>query len=74
MCETSATATFDFVERAQRRGAPALGFDDRPLAEDRARPDLAQHLAVDFDREHTVEQQEQLGAELALLHQELRLP
>src|SRR5262249_14872547 len=51
---------------AQRRRAAAV-FEDGALAEDRARPELAQRFAVDLDRQHTVEQQVELATELTLL-------
>jgi hypothetical protein len=51
---------------AQRRHAPAL-VQQRHLAQDRARADLGHRLAVDLHLEHSIEQQEQLLALLALL-------
>ena len=50
---------------------PAL--EHGPLAEDRAGSDLGDGLAVDLDRQHAVEQEEQLVARLALLDEALAL-
>src|SRR6266536_1072946 len=50
---------------------PGQFLEQRHLAEDGARPDLGNGLAVPLDREHTVEQQEQLLARRSLLDQRL---
>ena len=41
------------------------------LAEHRAGPELGDRLTVDLDRDHAVEDQEQLVAHVALLHERL---
>ena len=51
---------------AERARAPAA-LQHRALAEDRTGPELGERFAVDLDRQHAVEQQVELRAELALL-------
>ena len=52
--------------RFEGRGADAT-FEHGALAEDRAGADLGDRLAVDEHREHTVEEEEEVVARLALL-------
>src|SRR5690242_6947780 len=57
--------------RRPQGGGPAAALDEGPLAHDRARPEVAERLPVDLDREHAVEQQVELLAELVLRNEHL---
>ncbi len=54
-------------------GCARAALEDGPLAHDRPRSELHQWLAVDFDREHSVEKEEQLVSLFALLDQDVTL-
>src|SRR5207244_2845455 len=56
--------------RTQRR-LPRAAFEERPLADEGARPDLRDLLAVDLDREDTVQEQVELVARCTLLDERL---
>jgi hypothetical protein len=55
-------------------GCPPAAPQQRHFTEDRARPDLGDHLAVHLDGQDTIKQQEQLVTWLALLDQGLARP
>src|SRR5204863_4461908 len=59
--------------RSQRR-LPRAAFEERPLADERARTDLRHLLAVDLHREDAVQQEVELVAGLALLDERLADP
>jgi len=45
------------IAMAQQRGCALTTFEVRALSQNRSRPDFRELLAINFDRQHTVEQQ-----------------